>query len=72
MVTYDVRDSVYRRHRRIKARWIITEIERKCDHPGCTVILITQADNTRCRRHRNYAGRCCGDKACQYGSRRVF
>lgn len=46
--------------------------ERKCDHPGCPVILLTQADNTRCRKHRNYAGKCCGDRACGYGAQRVF
>ena len=45
---------------------------RLCDHNGCGVWLLTQADNTRCRLHRSFSGKCCGDRACQYGSRRVI
>ena len=45
---------------------------RRCAHPMCAVVLFTQAANDRCRLHRSFAGKCCGDAACQYGSRRVF
>jgi hypothetical protein len=47
-------------------------MRRLCDHPGCTVVLLTQADNERCRLHRKMPGRCCGDPACGYGARRPF
>jgi hypothetical protein len=36
------------------------------------VVLLTQADNERCRLHRKMPGRCCGDPACGYGARRPF
>jgi hypothetical protein len=44
----------------------------KCEWRGCPVVLFTQAATTRCRAHRKYAGRCCGDRLCGYGARRVF
>jgi hypothetical protein len=45
---------------------------RLCEHEGCETVLLTQADNRRCRRHRNYAGKCCGDAACGYGARKPW
>lgn len=45
---------------------------RKCEVRMCPVVLFTQADNRRCRAHRNFAGRCCGEPACGYGARRPW
>lgn len=33
-------------------QWLVWRRLRRCEVEGCTVWLISQADNTRCRKHR--------------------